>query len=210
MRLADLDAVTVDGFGTLVELESPVARLAAELEARGVLRSQDEVTEAFAEEAWYYRRHAERGRDEESLFQLRVNCMAVFLHVLAAPLDPEDFVEPFLAALVFRPADGAAEALAALRERGLKLAVVSNWDCSLPERLGELELLDSFDAVVTSAEAGAAKPAPRPFWLALERLGAAPERALHIGDELADEQGAAAAGMRFAPAPLSTALAALE
>jgi HAD superfamily hydrolase (TIGR01509 family) len=87
---------------------------------------------------------------------------------------------------------------------------VSNWDCSLPERLGELELLDSFDAVVTSAEAGAAKPAPRPFWLALERLGAAPERALHIGDELADEQGAAAAGMRFAPAPLSTALAALE
>jgi HAD superfamily hydrolase (TIGR01509 family) len=210
MRFADLDAVTVDGFGTLLELEDPVARLAAELEARGVDRSEDEVTEAFAEEACYYRRHAERGHDEKSLFQLRVNCMAVFLHVLAAPLDPQDFVEPFLAALVFSSADGAVEALASLREHHLKLAVVSNWDYSLPERLSELGLLDSFDTVVTSAEAGAAKPAPRPFWLALERLDVAPERALHVGDERADEEGATAAGMRFAPAPLSSAVETLS
>lgn len=210
MRFADLDAVTVDGFGTLVELEDPVPRLVDALKAHGVDRSHDDVTEAFAEEAWYYRRHAERGRDQDSLYQLRVNCMAVFRHVLAAPFDPEEFVEPFLSSLVFRPAAGAVEALASLRRHGLKLAVVSNWDCSLAERLSELGLRDSFDAVVASAEAGAAKPAPRPFWLALERLGVRSERALHIGDEPADEQGAAAAGMHFAPAPLAAAVAALE
>jgi len=210
MRLADLDAVTVDGFGTLVELESPVTRLADALEARGAHRSPSEVAEAFVEEASYYRRHAHGARDEETLAQLRQNCMAVFLHVLDASLKPHDFVEAFMESLVFHPAGGAVEALAALRERGLKLAVVSNWDCSLPEQLETLGLVDTFDAIVSSAEAGAPKPAPRPFWLALERIGAAPERALHVGDEPADEQGAAAAGMRFAPAPLSTAVAALE
>ena len=210
MRFADLDAVTVDGFGTLVELEDPVPRLVAELENRGIDRSPEEVAEAFAEEASYYRRNAERGRDEESLFQLRANCMAVFLHALALPMDRADeFIEPFMASLVFRPAGGTVEALGVLRAHSLKLAVVSNWDCSLSERLEELELLEMFDAIVSSAEASAAKPAPRPFWLALERLGVAPERALHIGDEPADEQGAAAAGMRFAHAPLSAAVAAL-
>ena len=62
-----------------------------------------------------------------------------------------------------------------------------------------------FSAIVTSAEAGAAKPDPAVFRLALERLRVEPARALHVGDEDEDEEGAAAAGMRFAPAPLATA-----
>ena len=85
----------------------------------------------------------------------------------------------------------------------LRLAVVSNWDCSLPERLGQLGLR-RFDAIVSSAEAGVPKPEPEPFLLALERLETAPERTLHVGDEPVDEQGARAVGMRFAPAPLSS------
>ncbi len=210
MRFAELEAVTVDGFGTLVELEDPVPQLVDGLEAHDIHRSSDEVAKAFAEEARYYRQHAERGRDTESLWQLRVNCMAVFLRELAAPLEPRSFVDAFLAALVFRPAEGAVEALAAVRSRGLKLAVVSNWDCSLPERLDGLGLLEQFDTVVTSAEAGVPKPDPAAFQLALERLGVAASRALHIGDEDADERGANAAGMRFAPAPLSTAVSALS
>jgi putative hydrolase of the HAD superfamily len=112
-------------------------------------------------------------------------------------------------ALVFRPADSAVEALRVLRNEKLRLAVVSNWDCSLPERLGQLGLLDWFDAVVSSAEAGVPKPEPAPFLLALERLETAPERTLHVGDELADEQGARAVGMQFAPAPLSSVVQAL-
>ena len=180
--------------------------LADALEARGVHRSLPEVAEAFAAEATHYRPRSHLARDAAGLERLRRDCARVFLDVLAAPLDPADFVEPFMDALVFRPADGAVEALASARGRGLKLAVVSNWDCSLPERLDALGLLDTFDAVVSSAEAGVPKPHPAPFRMALERIGAAPERALHVGDEPTDEQGAAAAGMRFAAAPLSTAL----
>ena len=210
MRFADLEAVTVDGFGTLVELESPVVPLVQALSDRGVDRSPSEVERAFAAEAGHYRLHAHEGRDAETLAGLRRDCVAVFLRDLAAPVKPDEFVDAFLTALVFRPAPGAEAALAAMRSRGLKLAVVSNWDCSLPERLEGLGLLEQFGAVVTSAEAGAPKPDPRVFRLALERLGAGAARALHVGDEEADERGAVAAGMHFAPAPLSTAVEALS
>lgn len=209
MRLADLDAVTVDGFGTLVELEDPVPRLVDALRTHGVERAASEVADAFAAEARHYRSGAHLARDDATLASFREECVRVFLDALAAELEPSGFVQPFLASLVFRPAAGAVKALASLQQRGLKLAVVSNWDCALPERLEEVELLATFDAVVSSAEAGAPKPSPRPFSLALERLGVAPQRALHIGDERADEQGAAAAGMHFAPAPLSTAVSEL-
>jgi putative hydrolase of the HAD superfamily len=62
-----------------------------------------------------------------------------------------------------------------------------------------------FSAIVTTAEAGAPKPEPGVFRLALERLRVEPARALHVGDEPGDESGARAAGMRFAPAPLTSA-----
>jgi putative hydrolase of the HAD superfamily len=210
MRFADLEAVTVDGFGTLLELESPVPRLVAELAVRGVERPPADVAEAFAAEAAHYRPRAHLADDAVALERLRLECVQVFLDVLAAPLEPHEFVEPFMTSIVFRTAEGAVEALATLREHDLKLAVVSNWDCSLPDRLETLGLSKSFDAIVSSAEAGAPKPEPRPFELALERLRAPADRALHIGDEDVDARGATAAGMRFAPAPLATAVAALE
>lgn len=210
MRFADLEAVTVDGFGTLLELESPVPRLVQELADRGVDRSRSEVAEAFAAEAAHYRPRAHLAGDAAALERLRLECVEVFLDVVAVPLEPHEFVGPFMSSIVFRPADGAVEAIAALRERDLKLAVVSNWDCSLPGQLEKLGLSESFDTVVSSAEAGVPKPARRPFELALERLHVPADRALHIGDEDVDVRGAAAAGMHFATAPLAIAVAALE
>jgi HAD superfamily hydrolase (TIGR01509 family) len=210
MRFADLDAVTVDGFGTLVTLESPIALLIHALGERGVERSPSQVEAAFAAEARHYRAGAHLARDDATLASFREECVRVFLEALAAPLEASEFVDAFLAALVFRPAEGAESALTTLRGRGLKLAVVSNWDCSLPERLGALGLLERFDTVVTSADAGVPKPYPDALRIALDRLGANATRALHVGDEEDDELAARAAGMSFAPAPLSAAVAALR
>ena len=75
--------------------------------------------------------------------------------------------------------------------------VASNWDCSLPDWLGEAGLLPLVDGVVSSAVAGAAKPAAAVFERALELAGAAPSEAVHVGDSLeSDVQGALAAGVR--------------
>ena len=110
-----------------------------------------------------------------------------------------------MASIVMEPIEGAAETVRSLRARGIEVGVVSNWDIGLTEQLERLGLASLFGVIATTAEAGAPKPEPAVFRLALERLGVDASRALHVGDEQGDEDGAAAAGMRFAPAPLATA-----
>jgi len=199
-ELTGLDAVTIDAYGTLVELVDPVPALRAALVERGVERDAERVRAAFRAEVAYYRPRSVEGRDAESLAALRRDCTGVFLAEAGSDLDPAGFAEAFVDSLVFRPVAGALAAVDRLRAQGLALAVVSNWDVGLREKLGPLA--SRFACVVTSAEVGAAKPDPAVFHAALERLEIPAGRALHIGDEQGDEDGARAAGMRFRWAPL--------
>ena len=205
MRFAELDAVTVDGYGTLLQLVDPVPPLRRALAARGIEAGDAEIGTAFRAEVAHYRPRAVKGRDAESLAALRADCAGVFLEALGSALEPGEFVEDFVGSLVFEAVPGAHEVLETLSLRGIRLAVVANWDCALPEHLASAGLDGWFDSVVTSARAGAAKPDPAVFALALSELGVEPIRALHVGDEPIDEQGALGAGLRFLPAPLVTA-----
>jgi HAD superfamily hydrolase (TIGR01509 family) len=56
----------------------------------------------------------------------------------------------------------------------------------------------------------ARKPAPDGLLRALGELEVDPMRALHIGDDNADRDAANAAGMQFAPAPVSAAIGAIR
>jgi putative hydrolase of the HAD superfamily len=201
---SDLDAVTVDAMGTLVDLDRPVERLADALRARGHGRSTEQVADAFRREVAFYLEHKLAARDAETLAELRRECARVFLECAEAELDPGDFSVDFVGAMVFTPLDGAAPAVGRLRAAGVALACVSDWDIGLEEQLAKIGLDRLFDAVVTSAEAGASKPEPALFEAALSRLGVAPGRALHVGDGDGDRVGASAAGMAFEPVPLAT------
>lgn len=201
---SQLDAITVDAMGTIVELDDPARRLRAALTDRGVERDLETVAAAFRAEVAYYLPRTLEGRDKESLADLGRRCTAVFLEHAEAGLDPADFAPAFLASIVFRPLEGAAEALGRLRSAGLALACVSNWDISLHGHLDRAGLSGYFTEIVSSAEAGAAKPDPTVFEVALERLGVQAGRALHAGDGDTDRDGAAAAGLAFEPAPLAT------
>jgi HAD superfamily hydrolase (TIGR01509 family) len=201
----DVEAVTIDAYGTLVTLVDPVPALRAALAARGVERTEADVRHAFLVEASYYVERSHEGHDEATLALLRRDCAAVFLGAAEAAVDVDEFVAAFVGALAFEELSGAAAACRTLKDAGLKLAVVSNWDVGLHGHLRTLGLHELVDTVVTSAEAGAPKPAPEIFALAVERLGAAPERTVHVGDSDADAEGARAAGLRFEPAPLADA-----
>jgi putative hydrolase of the HAD superfamily len=193
-----LDAVLLDAFGTLVAMDPPGPRLHAELAARGFDVSAEATASAFRAEIAYYLDHQLEGRDAASLDDLRDRCAEVLREALGLPgLDRPTARAALLAAIRFRPFSDAAPALTELRERGLRLVVASNWDCSLPDALGDAGLLELVDGVVSSAEAGVRKPDARLFVLALERAGVAAERAVHVGDSPAnDVAGAAAAGIR--------------
>jgi putative hydrolase of the HAD superfamily len=89
--------------------------------------------------------------------------------------------------------------LEALRERGLKLGLVSNafdpgW--LLHRDLEQMGLAERLDFSVFSSEVGLRKPHPAIFERVLEELGVAPEDALFVGDRLfEDVRGAAELGM---------------
>ena len=94
-------------------------------------------------------------------------------------------------------APGTRPMLAELKRRGLKLAVISNWDQRLPLLLERLELADAFDSFAISALVGVEKPHPRIFETALAALGVAAEQALHVGDSRRDDvEGAQGVGMQ--------------
>jgi len=87
--------------------------------------------------------------------------------------------------------------LEAWHRRGLRLAVVSNFDSRLPGLLEDLGLARWLETVVVSSAAGAAKPDPLPFQLALARLGLTAGQVWHVGDSPEDGEGARAAGIRW-------------
>lgn len=186
---ASCRAVFLDALGTLVELEPPWVHLA---EALGV-EADERLEAATRKEMAFYVAHSHEGRDLESLAALRARCA----DILSWELDREVPVETMMASIRFRAYPDARPTLDALRERGLQLVCVSNWDVSLGEVLERCGLADAFDGVVCSAEVGARKPDPAIFEAALAVAACTPDEAIHVGDTAAEDvAGAGAAGIR--------------
>lgn len=94
--------------------------------------------------------------------------------------------------------DGAAALLARLKERPLKLGVVTSRTVAVQKVWAELERLHiggMVDAVVTAADLPR-KPAPDGVLACLKQLAVAPGEALLVGDSRADIRAGKAAGVR--------------
>ncbi len=140
---------------------------------------------------------AERLQREQNWW--RVLVQGVFARWGEFPQFEDYFVEIFE---FFRGAEAwevfadVEPALIALKARGLRLGVISNFDARLYDVLDSLQLCAYFDSIHISTEAGAAKPDAAIFRAALADNGLQPAQALHVGDSLlADVQGAEAVGM---------------
>ncbi|MBI3782345.1 MAG: HAD-IA family hydrolase [Deltaproteobacteria bacterium] len=91
---------------------------------------------------------------------------------------------------------GVDKALVALRQRGLRLAIVTTKMHDVARRhIDAIGLADCFDAVVGFDDCKRPKPDPEPFLLAAEALGVEPAAAAGVGDSPVDVQGARAAGI---------------
>lgn len=189
------DAVLLDAFGTLIDLDRPFERLQESV--RRQLGA--EVTAAAAErasraETAYYALHCHEGADAETLAALRTQCAAIVLAELGIDADPAEAATLLIDAIAFRAYADVEPLLSGLRDAGVGVAVVSNWDCSLPEALAAAGI--EVTHVLSSAASGSSKPDTGIFLAALAALGVAPERALHVGDtEETDGVGARAAGI---------------
>jgi putative hydrolase of the HAD superfamily len=95
------------------------------------------------------------------------------------------------------PVPGALETISALRERELRIGLITVCSEDVPQLWRETDFHGLFDAEVFSATCGLRKPDPEIYRLALGRLGVEPEEAVFVGDGANDElAGARRVGMR--------------
>ncbi len=87
---------------------------------------------------------------------------------------------------------GARETLVRLRERGVKLGIISVCSEEVPAAWPESELAGLFDAETFSSESGLIKPDPEIYVSTARALAVDPSEAMFVGDGANDELGGAA------------------
>ena len=194
----------LDAMGTLIGLRASVGHTYAAVAAEfGIPLEPDAVDQAFA---GLYRAApalAFPGLQGAALDQAERRWWARLIDALLAALGQPPgpaalhrrLFDRYGEADLWRVHDDVPAALERWRRRGLRLAVVSNFDQRLDGLLEQLGLSPLLDAVVISSRAGAAKPSALPFQQALAALDLAPDQAWHIGDSPEDADGARAAGL---------------
>ena len=94
-----------------------------------------------------------------------------------------------------RPYDGIPEVMKKLKERGCKIAIVSNKIDSAVQELNERFFAQYADAAIGERPGVARKPAPDMVMAALEKLGSSADEAVYVGDSEVDLKTAKNSGI---------------
>jgi len=192
------DAVFLDVDGTLLWVDLDVEGYVEDLApyaANGSLtveRAKGPVWEGL-------RRHIEENiehRTEEDLADFKRRNAEITASELSIRAPTDLLAEVAQRRISFNPYPESEAVLRRLRETGVGMYVISNWDLGLFEVLEDLDWMRYFDGVVVSAVSGVEKPDPRLFEEALEASGVGRDRVVHVGnDPVTDISGAAEAGI---------------
>jgi REG-2-like HAD superfamily hydrolase len=201
-----LAAVTFDAGGTMIYCDpSPGEIYAHHLSRLGrPVRAQD-VGPVFRDAWAEMQRRSVPGQDRyNSVPGGELGWWGAFVREVLRRLDHDAPWEPLLEDLyaafcdisvwkVFPETTNTLEALAA---KGVRLAVISNWDQRLPDILRSLGLFDVFETVTVSSREGVEKPSSEIFLRTTERMGVSAYETIHVGDSpLEDYTGAEEAGL---------------
>lgn len=187
-------ALLVDAGGTLLQPARPVEETYTAYGLKyGVKLSSKDIKEGFKRafaEPWPERLRYE---GDGKLF---------WRYAVAQATGCED--EKFFEELYYHYAKGAAwtlpvgalSSLNRLRDFGVKLGVVSNFDSRLRPLLIDLNIADVFHSVIVSCEVGYEKPSPEIFKAALREMDVQANETVLVGDDpVADKEGARAVGI---------------
>lgn len=199
-----IEVILLDAAGTLFDVRGSVGDIYSNVARKyGVEADPVALERAFshafrAKAAEGFNVHGTDISSAEKLWWMDV-VRAVFAGRMAEGPLARYFEEVFEA---FRRADAwdlfadTHPGLERLRSLGYRLGVISNFDSRLFDLLANLGLERYFERVIISWRAGAAKPDVRIFNHAVDTMQVRPERAIHVGDSIADDyDGARKAGL---------------
>ncbi len=205
---AAIRAVTFDFWQTLFV---PGGGFGARLEAlKALVRARrPELREEAAEAALEAAAEENNRQWRAGLHFGATGLLGHVMETMALDLEPEER-ERFLELIEDPPSErelppvpGAPGAVRRLRERGLRLGIVSDTGFRpgrvLRRQLAAVGILDCFEpgGMAFSDEVGVPKPHPRIFEAALRGLDVAAAEAVHVGDlKFTDVAGARGVGMR--------------
>lgn len=175
------EALLLDAGGTLLQTVKPVEETYATIGSKyGVRASSGEIKQGFKKafaEPW------------PELLRYQGDGRPFWRHIVvqATGCASNDYFEElynhFSRGDVWKLPTGAYEVLSHLKDAGVNLAVVSNFDNRLRPILEELNVAKLFNAIIISSEVGYEKPAPQIFEMALDQLGVDVSKAIHVGDD---------------------------
>jgi len=120
--------------------------------------------------------------------------------------DKQELIEPVLAKMLEKyvqicinkslPYKGLQEVVSELAKKKIKLAVLTNKDEKMAQKIVSHFFDGLFQIVKGTIEAVAVKPEPTAVLQVLEKLGVRPEEAIFVGDSKIDVQTAKAAGIK--------------
>lgn len=199
-----IELVFFDAGETLLCPQPSFPELAASvIRGRGHDVGGADVIRAGRAVAGHFRLAADEGRtfsasaDESHAFWVRLYTEMLEHLAIADEGAPEELFRVFSDPGNYGLFPDTLPALSALRERGLRLGVISNFEGWLEALLDRLGVLELFDVVAISGPLGWEKPDRRIFEWALERARLEPASCAHVGDSpYFDAEAAIACGMR--------------
>ena len=193
-RASLVDAVVFDFYGTLIPSTPETAwRQQAHAIAEVLGADGDDVHEAFVA-SYPMRMVGALGGVEQT-----VESVARRLGLVVTPeqVHRASHMRRTLHRQLLTPRPDAVSTLVSLRDKGLRVGVVSDCSAELPEEWGGLELSRSVDVAVFSSIERLRKPDRRLFQACVRRLGVAADRSIYVADGVGQELAAATAqGMR--------------
>lgn len=200
-------AIFFDAAGTLFEVRGSVGEIYSRIASQyGCEADAEHLQQNFAR--WFRLQPPMAfppGTDETRLREMEKSWWRNLVRAVFADCGPfphfeqffDDVFEQFRNAELWRVFDDVIPALTELRNSGILLGVISNFDSRFYDVLEAVGLAPFFDSVHISTRVGAAKPDPAIFQAALAAHRIEPHEAWHVGDSLREDiEGAKAAGLK--------------